>query len=155
MPFGELLSQKLLARDPQEMTDVEIEAELERLFKLIADSNFSIDLKEGLPARLPARFVYTIVREVLGEEFEFIAGGGGHIDGCSSVCPECLQHPWCETGQDSCREEDEQAGAMAFPEEVRRYVSPSPVSLALLRQSQQEHDERMKPYLDPDSDVPF
>jgi hypothetical protein len=137
----------LLKRDPQEMTDVEIEIELEKLYTCLENTNFSIDLTEGLPAR----FVYTMVREALEEEFEFIVGGGWHIDGCSGVCPECLQRPWCKSGQELCWREDEEAGEIHFPEAVRRYVSPSPVSLALLQKSQAEHDRRMKPYLDSDT----
>jgi hypothetical protein len=44
--------------------DLELEnrqAELEKLYACMEGANFSVDLVEGLPAR----FVYTIVREIL------------------------------------------------------------------------------------------
>lgn len=77
---------------------------LERLYAYMEGANFSIDLVEGVPAR----FAYSIVREVLEDEFEFIAGGCWHIDGCSGYCPGCLQRPWCEFGGNSCWREDEE-----------------------------------------------
>lgn len=119
--------------DPQQMTDAEIEAALEGLCEQFEDSGFAIDLVDGLPTRL----VYMIVREVLEEEFEFIAGGSWHINGCSGYCPGCVQRPWCEAGGNLCWQEDEAVGCMAVPEAVRRYVSPSPVSLAVLRRNEQ------------------
>lgn len=64
---------RLLEKDPKDMTNEEIEAELEKLYASMEGVNFSIDLNKGVPAR----FVYTIVREVLNEEFEFIAGAVG------------------------------------------------------------------------------
>lgn len=124
------------------MTDEEIEAELEKLYACLEGTHFSIDLNESVPAR----FVYTIVREALGEEFEFIAGGCWHIDGCSGYCPGCFQRPWCEFGGNSCWTEDEEAGEMVYPAEVRRYVLPGPVSLAILRAKQKEEDERFRDF---------
>lgn len=141
---------RLLEKDPKDMTNEEIEAELEKLYASMEGTNFSIDLNKGVPAR----FVYTIVREVLNEEFEFIAGGCWHIDGCSGYCPGCFQRPWCETGSNSCWTEDEEAGEMVYPVEVRRYLIPSPVSLEILRARQKEEDERFRKYQEGNND-PF
>jgi len=62
-PPGGISPAELLKKDPQDMTDEEIEAELEKLYASLEGANFSIDLNEGVPAR----FVYTIAREVLNE----------------------------------------------------------------------------------------
>jgi len=152
-PPGGISPAGLLKKDPKDMSDEEIEAELEKLYACLEGTHFSIDLNEGVPAR----FVYTIVREVLNEEFEFIVGGGWHIDGCSGVCPECFQRPWCEVGGSSCWTEDEEAGEMVYPPEVRRYVLPSPVSLKILQARQKEEDERFRDFQNEDSEdqVPF
>jgi hypothetical protein len=131
------LAGTFLSREPDTMRDEEIEAELERLFGLLRDSCFSIDLVDGLPPRL----VYLILREALEEEFEFIAGGRWHIAGCSGYCPGCVQRPWCEAGGNLCWPEDEEGGRMVVPEEARRYVSPSLVSLEILRRNQEEEEK--------------
>ncbi|MFQ6116624.1 MAG: hypothetical protein ACE5NG_21425 [bacterium] len=137
-----------LFREPESMTDEEIEAELERFFTHLADSHFSIDLVEDLPPRL----VYILLREVLKEEFEFIAAGRWHINGCGGYCPRCVQRPWCEAGGNLCWPEDEEAGHMVLPEETRRYVSPSPVSLEILRCNQEEEEKDFSSFSD---DLPF
>lgn len=144
----ERLSGTFLSRDPDTMTDDEIVAELEHLFKQLGDSCFSIDLAEGLPARL----VYILLQEVLEEEFEFIAVGYWHIDGCDGYCPGCVQRPWCEAGGNSCWLEDEEAGHMVFPDEAKRYVSPSPVSLEVLKRNQEAEERNQKNFSD---DLPF
>lgn len=131
---------RLLEKDPKDMTDEEVEAELEKLYACMEGANFSVDLVEGLPAR----FVYTIVREILEEEFEFITGGCWHIDGCSGYCPGCMQRPWCEFGCSSCWNEDEEAGEMVYPVEVRQYVLPTPVSLEILRNNQTKEDQTLR-----------
>ncbi|RMH76035.1 MAG: hypothetical protein D6681_21845 [Calditrichaeota bacterium] len=125
---------KLLAGDPEAMSEEEIEAELERVLDMMEGSQFGLSLNDGLPPRI----VYMILREALEDQFEFVSGGFWCIDGCTGVCPECLQRPWCETGGSLCWDEDEKAGEMVVPEPVRRYVSPSPVSLQILRQRQQK-----------------
>ncbi|MFQ5823415.1 MAG: hypothetical protein ACE5JB_05105 [bacterium] len=131
------LTGKFLLIEPDTITDKEIEAELERLFAHLADSYFCIDFNEGLPPRL----VYILLREVLEEEFEFIAAGRWHITGCEGYCPGCVQRPWCEADGNSCWPEDEEAGHMVVPEIVRRYVSSSPGSLEVLRRSEEEEDQ--------------
>jgi len=66
-----------------------------------------------------------------------------HLDGCTGYCPECFQRPWCEQGCDSCWKEDKEAGCSVFPDSVKRYVSVSPMSLAILLGRQVEYDQRM------------
>lgn len=116
-------------KNPDELTDDEIVEELKRLQNHLSKLHFSVDLNEGLPPRL----VYEDLLDTLGDEFELIARGCWHLDGCTGYCPDCFQRPWCEFGTESCWDEDEDAGVMVFPENVKRYVSASPVSLEILR----------------------
>jgi hypothetical protein len=125
---------------PEKLTDEEIEALLEKLTDELAEFHIAVDLKEGVPPRL----VYEHLLETLKEELELLCGGAWHLDGCTGYCPGCFQRPWCEGGGELCWQEDEAAGHMVFAESARRYASPSPVSLELLRRSQAEHDEKMK-----------
>lgn len=60
------------------------------------------------------------------------------------LLPRRVQRHWCEFGGNSCWPEDEEAGRMVFPDQARRYVSPSPVSLEVLRRNQ-EKEERDLP----------
>ncbi|MEK7728923.1 MAG: hypothetical protein AAB354_10950 [candidate division KSB1 bacterium] len=97
-----------------------------------------------LNAEVPPRLAYEHLLEALAEEIELLHGGTWHLDGCTEYCPGCFQRPWCETGNNLCWREDEAAGHMVFPENVKRYASPSPVSLTILRREQAEEDARMK-----------
>lgn len=137
--MAEQLPRKIVLKNPQTMSDAEIEEELQHIYSLIDESNFSIDLNEGVPARL----IYQIIREVLHEEFDFIACGYWHIDGCSGYCPGCVQRPWCASGGNLCWQEDEESGCMSVPPETKRYISPSPASLLLLQNSQQEQNNNI------------
>lgn len=134
------LPAELPLKPSEELTDDEIMVMLDRLSAGLADIHLSVDLNDGVPPRL----IYEHLLEVIEEEFELLGGGTWHLDGCTGYCPGCFQRPWCESGNSSCWSEDEEAGQMVFPEKVKRYVSPSPVSLAILRQKQAEEDKRMK-----------
>jgi hypothetical protein len=109
----------------------------------LGEIHLSVDLNEGVPPRL----IYEHLLEVIEEEFELL-GGVWHLDGCTGYCPGCFQRPWCEFGTNSCWSEDEEAGCMVFPENVKRYVSASPVSLTILRRAQEEEDRKMKKIMD-------
>lgn len=137
------LPRELVFMHPHDLTEEEIEHEVERLTRLLARMRFSVDLHEGVPPRS----VYEHLLEVLEDDFELVAGGCWHLDGCSGCCPECFQRPWCETGGKSCWREDVEAGHMVFPENARRYVSPSPVSLSILRREQKKEDRRMAQFM--------
>lgn len=134
-PLGDMLPDKQPFRKPEEIGDEAIEAELERLLDAIESAQIGIALCDGLPPQL----LYAYLYEKLGDIFE-VDGGGWVIDGCSGYCPGCIQRPWCETGQSSCWDEDEEAGKMQLPEALAPYVSASPQSLALLRQAQALED---------------
>lgn len=136
----EQLRVRFILQDPDVLTDEEIEAELHRLFTHMKDSPFCLELVEDLPARL----VYVLIREALEQEFEFIAAGSWHIDGCGGYCPGCVQRPWCEAGGSLRWPEDEEAGRMTVPEEVRQYISPAPVSLEVLRRNQAEEGKDLE-----------
>lgn len=118
------------------LTDEEIIQELERLQQELERFHFSVDSKEEIPPRL----VYEDLLEFLEEECDFMMIGNWHLDGCTGYCPDCFQRPWCETGTSSCWQEDEEAGCMVFPDSVKRYVSPSSVSLKILRNCQHRED---------------
>ena len=122
-------------KKPDDLTDDEIYEELQQLVTFLEKRHFAVDyLDRGIPARL----VYEELLDTLGDEFEQIAGGFWHLDGCTGTCPDCFQRPWCEAGGDLCWKEDEEAGCMLFPDYLKQYVSPSPVSLEILRQKEKE-----------------
>jgi len=138
-------------RAPEDIPDNEIEAESERLVRAIEEeARIGVSLKEELPPRL----LYAYLYETLNEDFH-VDDGGWHIDGCSGYCPGCIQRPWCGAGQRLCWTEDEEAGKMHLPTELAPYVSASPQSLALLRQSQAEEDEEFAKFQKENPDAFF
>ena len=138
------LPRGLVLKSPDDLTDDEIVVILEKLTAGLGQIHLSVDLNEGVPPRL----IYEHLLEVIEEEFELLGGGTWHLDGCTGYCPGCFQRPWCEFGANSCWSEDEEVGCMVFPDNVKRYVSPSPVSLTILRQAQAEEDRKMKKIMD-------
>ena len=145
---GEQVIQKFKDRLPKdyniilasELSDDEIVIELNKIKKILAETGYYIGLRDDVPSRL----VYEMVLETLEEED--MGGGGWHNDGCSGYCPGCIQRPWCDTGQEHCWTEDEEAGKMYLPEELKDFVSASPISLSLLEESQKKHDEAMEKF---------
>jgi hypothetical protein len=125
-------------RAPADISDDEIDAEAQRLVSAIEEIRIGVGLQDDLPPRL----LYSYLYETLNESF-YVEDVGWNIDGCSGYCPGCIQRPWCDTGQSLCWPEDEEAGKMYLIEELAPYVSASPQSLALLQQSQAEHDAAM------------
>jgi hypothetical protein len=144
---GQKIRGKLKSRLPPDfivkpadhLTEEQIIPELERLQNELERLHFSVELKEALPPRL----LYEDLLELLDEEFDFMMTGCWHLDSCSGYCPDCFQRPWCEFGTSSCWQEDEAAGYMVFPEVVKKYVSPSPVSLEILRSYQANENEQL------------
>lgn len=134
------ISTKYVPKDPNELSDSEIISELERLDKFLYDIRICVDLREGIPPKL----IYENLIEMLNEEFDLMIEGFYHIDGCSGFCPDCFQRPWCEAGSQSCWPEDEKIGEMYLPDCVRKYVSPSPVSLSILQKNQAEEDKKFE-----------
>lgn len=132
----EQLPENYKPKDPKDLNDDEIYEELQLLNTFLEKRHFSVDyLDKGIPPRL----VYEELLDTLGDEFEQLAGGFWHLDGCTGYCPDCFQRPWCESGGDLCWEEDEKAGCMVFPDYLKKYVSPSPVSLEILRKCDEEN----------------
>jgi hypothetical protein len=131
------------------MSDAVIEAERARLLDAMEKAGIGIALVRGLPDRL----FYTYLLEMLQEEDRLMAGGGWVIDGCSGYCLGCVQRPWCNSGQELCWSEDEEAQGIHFVEALKDYIFLSPHSLELLRESQREHDEGMGKYKNQDNSV--
>lgn len=139
--LSEQLPQNIVFRKPNEISEEEIESELERLEQALKRAGYGIDLNDGIPARL----VYAFLYEELGEEFELHESDGlgfWSFDGCSGYCPDCFQRPWCDSGQSSCWSEDKEAGKMHLTDELNKYVSASPQSLEILQQLQAEEDAK-------------
>jgi hypothetical protein len=126
-----------IIKETDQPTDEQIIPELERLQLELERLHCSLDLRKEIPPRL----LYENLLEFLEEECDFMMLGCWHLDGCSGYCPDCFQRPWCETGGTSCWQEDEEAGCMVFPENVKKYVSPSPVSLEILRSFHDQDQE--------------
>ena len=144
--ISEQLPKTFKIKNPAEIPEAEIEAELEKLLDAVEQAGYGISLNEGIPARL----VYKAVMEWIGEEFELSGPGGGgwFFDGCSGYCPGCMQRPWCETGLNCCWSEDEEAGKMFLIDELKDYVSASPQSLVILQETQAEKDAYMAKFME-------
>ncbi|MBN2001484.1 hypothetical protein JW935_28330 [candidate division KSB1 bacterium] len=144
LPLKSMLIDQLpspyLPVNPEQLSEEELSAELDYLYDLLFEAGFYIDYKEDIPPQL----VYENVVDHLDEEFELMTEGFWHLDGCTGYCPGCFQRPWCEAGGEVCWREDEEAGEICFPDCVRKYVSPSPVSLKILRKCQAEFDKSME-----------
>jgi hypothetical protein len=132
-------------KEPAKLTDQQIAEELDTLIELLSDIHICVDNVKDIPPRL----MYTYIIEQMDEEYSILSGGQWHLDGCTGYCPDCFQRPWCDFGSRSCWPEDEKAGEMVLIDSVRQYVSPSPMSLSVLRKLQAEDDAKSK---DSDSD---
>ncbi len=139
----EFLPKRFIITAPENLQDNEIEEALERLIEELAKRHFAVDFGDDMPPRL----VYEALLETLEDEFDLIANGCWHLDCCTGRCPACVRRPWCEVGGGISWDEDEQAGYMVFPDSARRYVSPSPVSLTILRIAQEEENRKMSRYM--------
>ena len=133
------LTPQYIPKNPYVLNDGEIAHELKYLHNILYDIRICVDFNKDLPPRL----AYEYLMEMLREEFDLMIEGFSHIDGCSGYCPDCFQRPWCETGTRSCWPEDEKIGEMYLPDSVRKYVSPSPTSLEILRRFQAEEDRKI------------
>jgi len=122
---------------PESLSDDELLVELDRLIECLKDIHMTVDWQYDIPPRL----MYMHLLETLDEKFEIMAEGFWHLDGCTGYCPGCLQRPWCEFGCKSCWQEDKDAGTMYLIDAVKAYVSPSPVSLSILKACQAEEDK--------------
>lgn len=154
-------------RAAEDLTDDEVNDELQKLEQLLSDIRIVVDYKDGMPPRLQ----YSHLLGRLDDVIELTNEGVWVFDGCGGCCPYCFQRPWCELGLESCWSEDEQAGEMFLIDDVKKYVSAGPGSLQILQKYQQQEDadyeEFLKTYekrsshnsmssgFDDDDDLPF
>jgi len=131
---------------PDQLTEITAKEALNNLGEALNLIGYGFDLRNGIPAKVMYQYLWI----TLAEEFDLDGEGGWVLDGCDGYCPGCFQRPWCDTGQESHWTEDEKAGKMALPEILTLYVSPSPVSLELLREHKEE--ETMYDLSDRDQD---
>jgi len=124
----------------ENLNDEEIISEMQKLTEHLEKNRILVEFKDDIP--LPLVIMHLL--EMLDEQFEMINDGFWHLDGCSGYCPDCFQRPWCETGCESCWQEDEEAGKMFLIDIVKRYVSASPVSLSILQKIQAEKDKKLE-----------
>ena len=142
------LGKDFVIKASEDIADSELPDEIERLILAMAEKGYYISLVNSLPDRL----VYDSILEWIGEKFDLCPGGGWHLDGCTGYCPDCIQRPWCEAGQELCWPDDKEAGKMALPKELKGYVSASPNSLDVLL----KYDDNMKESGDMEAgDLPF
>jgi hypothetical protein len=142
--LSEQLSPQFSAKDPNELSEEQLISELEQLEELLYKIHICVDLQKEVPHQL----AYKILIDMLNEEFDLLTEGFWHINGCSGYCPGCEQRPWCETGGQLCWSEDEKIGEMYLIDSVRKYVSPSPVSLSILQKLQAQEDKRFNEFTD-------
>jgi hypothetical protein len=138
--IAEQMPADFTVKNPDDIPEEEMEAELEKLREAMALAGYAIGLNDEVPARLIYRYLLEWIGEI--KELDGPFGGGWVYDGCDGYCPGCFQRPWCESGQELCWTEDEEAGKMHLQDEVKEYVSASPQSLGLLQKSQDEHDAK-------------
>lgn len=141
-PIRKTLREQLPANyapeEPEALNDDELLTALDKLTMLLREIGISVDYIDDVPPRLR----YVELLGTLDDEFELLDGGAWHLDGCTGYCPDCFQRPWCETGSQSCWSEDKEAGGMHLIEPVKKYVSASPISLAILQRLQAEQDKK-------------
>jgi hypothetical protein len=105
----------------EDLSDEELETELERIEELLAGRGVVIGLNDAVPDRIVYRY---LKRELETSTFEFLPKNTQcHLDACTGYCPGCVQRPWCDIGQEDTWPEDEEAGRMLVPAEVREYVA--------------------------------
>jgi hypothetical protein len=138
----ELLPSNYILKNPEDLNDEEILAELKKLTEILEEYGISVALVNEIPPRL----IYIYLVETLNAEQELLIEGGWNLDGCTGYCPGCFQRPWCEQGNSSCWNEDEEAGEIFLIDSAKKYVSASPVSLRILQKLQAEEDERFKKF---------
>lgn len=134
------LPQYFFPQQSERLNSQEIYYELNKLIEHLNSINISVDLNENIPYCLQ----YNYLLEYLDEEYDIIIDGSWHLDGCTGYCPDCIQRPWCETGNKSCWPEDEEAGEINLPESVKKYVSSSPMSLQILKTIQAAEDSNIR-----------
>ena len=79
---------------PEELNDEDIEKEMNRVVKNLAERKVQVEFQERVPARLSYSY---LKKELDRQPFEFLAPGAFIcIDGCGGSCPDCFQRPWCE-----------------------------------------------------------
>lgn len=142
LKLKEQLPQKFVLKRIDVLNDEEILIELQKLLEALEVAGNSIELNDGIPARL----VYNYLLETLEEENEFFIDGGWTHDGCTGYCPDCFQRPWCKSGSQLCWSEDKEAGKMFLIDSAKKYVSASPVSLLILQKCQAEEDKKFKDF---------
>lgn len=143
LTLKEQLGKPYIPKNPEHLSYKQLITEIENLVQIMTEAGYSIDLNEGIPPEL----VYLHMLNVLEEEFMLLAEGWWQIDGCDGYCPGCFQRPWCESGLKSCWSEDEKAGKIVFTEEVKKYVSPSSVSLSIIRRRQDQEDKEFEEFM--------
>jgi len=83
------------------LSENELKAEMDRLFRLFDEHGMTYDLKEGIPLKVSYKF---LTEEYLLEESSDIPGWV--IDGCSGDCPSCFQADYCDVKDDIWGEEE-------------------------------------------------
>ena len=139
MPLADMFADQPAFCKSEEISDEDIEDELDRLIEAIENANIRLGLNDGLPPRL----LYAFLHEILEDTF-LVSDGSMVIDGCTGYCPGCVQRPWCQSGQDICFREDVEAGKIHFTEELAPYVSAEPHSLEALLKIQAKQDAEME-----------
>lgn len=155
LTLAEQMPQPVQFRPSAEISDAEIDAELNRLTSAIRSAGFGIAL---LNTGIPSRLLYQFLLKKLDNSFELDApgnsSGGWTIDGCTGNCPECFRRPWCDIGQVTCWTEDKNAGKIHFTEELSDFISASPQSLAILEKCEAAYEALGNKYASENLDDP-
>ena len=109
-----------------DVSDEEVEAELDIICALLEKCSMEVDLSEDLPPKLVYEYLRNHIKDT---KIQLVADGvTWHIGGCSGDCPSCFQRPWCFSGN-CIFPEDEAAGKMVIPEWIKKYIKESLPSL--------------------------
>lgn len=132
------LQGQIILTKPEDVTAETAEAACEKVFLAFELMRIDLSMNDGIPPKLLYEYLYG----ELDETMEFNGEGVGWVhDGCTGYCPGCIQRPWCESGQEGCWPEDEEAGKMFLTPNLKDYVSAAPGSLQQLRANHQNFHE--------------
>lgn len=127
-----------------ELSDDELKNKLKKLTDFLDTRNLSVDIGDEIPERA----LYEHLLEVIKEEYDYPVECGFYLDGCEGFCPACFQRPWCDTGVSLCWPEDEDAGEMCITDSTKKFLSPSKISLSILREKNKNEEKTMKDFMD-------
>lgn len=141
-PTIEYLQDLINLKNPESISNDEIEDELEELISQIENYGTAIDLYvKTAPPLLKYQMLY---EWIINENPTVYYSGGWIMDGCGHFCPNCLLRPWCDMGADLIWQEDEEIEDIYYRTELANYVSSWPPMYPILKDEYEEREAAME-----------